>query len=161
MGKYITVKVKSLKVPKNSYADLDGLASYVKKRKQNLLKAIGVTGEKLLKDEADRISTFVTLSRSIQHTVLADLVIIYSDLGYSNIALETGRKGGKMPPVEALKLWSIKKGLGENAAYAIAKKIAREGTDLYKHQAPKRVTRTKAVLDKKMDKLIKKHLFDE
>lgn len=157
----IEVKVRSLRVPKNTYADLDGLPSYVKKRKRNLLEAIGVTGENLLKDEARRISTFGTLERSIQHTVLGDLVIIYSDLEYSNVALETGRKGGKMPPVQAIETWAVKKGLGTGVAWAIAKKIEKEGTRLYTDQAPKRVTRTVNVMERKLDKLIKKHLFDD
>lgn len=156
----IDIKVRSLRVKKESYADLDGLPSYVKKRKKNLLEAIGVTTENLLKDEARRIGTFGTLERSIQHTVLHDLVIIFSDLEYSNIALETGRKDGKIPPVKAIEMWAVKKGLGAGAAWPIAKKIQKEGTNVYKNQAPKRVTRTVKVMDKKLSKLIKKHLFD-
>lgn len=157
----IEVKIRSLKIPKNSYADLDGLPSYVKKRKKNLLKAIGVEGENILKNKAREISKYGTLERSIQHTVLEDLAIIYSDLEYSNIALETGRKQGKMPPVQAIEAWTLKAGLGKEAAWAIAKKIAKEGTDLYIKGEPKRVSATIAEMDKKLPSLIKHHLFDD
>lgn len=52
-----------------------------------------------------------------------------------------GRKAGKMPPVQAIKEWIEKKGItpiGKNAtstglAWAIAKSIAKKGTDESKH----------------------------
>lgn len=158
----IKVKIKSLKVPKSSYANLEELPAYVRRRKKNLLKAIGVEGENLLKAEARRVSTFGTLERSIQHRIVfGDSVVIYSDLEYSNIALETGRKPGKMPPYKAIEMWAVKKGLGKNVGYAVAKKIAKSGTNLHIHQAPKRVTRTVKVMDRKLPRLIKQHLFDD
>lgn len=55
-------------------------------------------------------------------------------MGYPYLA---GRVAGKMPPIEGIKQWVIKKGLtpiGDNLsitglAWAIAKKIAKEGTN--------------------------------
>lgn len=41
---------------------------------------------------------------------------------------EFGRRPGAMPPVEPIRRWAKRKGIDEDAAFAIAKKIAREGT---------------------------------
>lgn len=41
---------------------------------------------------------------------------------------EFGRRPGSMPPVEAIRRWAKRKGIPEDAAYAIALKIARQGT---------------------------------
>ena len=51
--------------------------------------------------------------------------------------LKNGRKPGKMPPIAAIEKWvQVKLGLrgkqALSAAFAIAKKIAKEGTDYYK-----------------------------
>jgi len=51
--------------------------------------------------------------------------------------LKNGRKPGKMPPIAAIEKWvQVKLGLrgkqAISAAFAIAKKIAKEGTDYYK-----------------------------
>ena len=55
--------------------------------------------------------------------------------GYGYLA---GRKAGKMPPVKAIETWVINKGLAASAnasglAWAIAKKIAKEGTNKENH----------------------------
>jgi len=42
--------------------------------------------------------------------------------------LEYGRKPGKMPPIDDLKLWARRKGIPSSAVYAIALKIKRKGT---------------------------------
>lgn len=44
----------------------------------------------------------------------------------------TGRAPGRIPPVDALKRWALLKLGDENLAWAIAKKIEREGTERYK-----------------------------
>jgi len=158
----IEVKYRSLKVPKNSYADImgDGLPSYIKRRQKNYLKALGVIAEDKLRMEAKDLSTTGTLERSFKHQVFTNLVRIYSDLNYSNIAMETGRAGGKMPPVQAIRIWAKKRGLGEQAGWAIAKKIAKEGTNLYMKKSPKKVTITVDYMDKQLLKLAKKYLLD-
>ena len=70
------------------------------------------------------------------------LEAVYSNNGY-NVALFgygylMGRKAGKMPPVQAIKEWVINKGISDSVnasglAWAIAKKIAKEGTNKENH----------------------------
>lgn len=43
-----------------------------------------------------------------------------------------GRAAGKMPPVRKLKAWAKSRGLPEAVGYAIAKKIAAQGTERYR-----------------------------
>lgn len=54
---------------------------------------------------------------------------------------EHGRKPGQMPPVEAIIEWIRAKHIqadisDESLAWAIAKKIAKSGTDIYQHKRP-------------------------
>lgn len=49
------------------------------------------------------------------------------------LPVEDGRKPGKMPPVEAIQLWVIRKGIGprgdsRSTAFVIARSIGRRGT---------------------------------
>lgn len=46
-----------------------------------------------------------------------------------------GREPGKMPPPDSLKAWALAVLGDANAAYPVAKKIAREGTERYKQGA--------------------------
>lgn len=43
-----------------------------------------------------------------------------------------GRKPGQPPPVDPLKQWAASKGLNTGIAYAIANKISKEGTTIWK-----------------------------
>ena len=43
-----------------------------------------------------------------------------------------GRKGGTMPPLRAIRSWCKRKGISDKAAYAIARKIAKQGTKRYR-----------------------------
>lgn len=43
-----------------------------------------------------------------------------------------GRKGGTMPPIRAIRSWCKRKGISDKAAYAIAKRIAKQGTKRYR-----------------------------
>jgi hypothetical protein len=54
--------------------------------------------------------------------------------------LDKGRKPGKFPPIAGIRQWVIMRGIDKawqmsshSAAYLIARKISREGTNLYKH----------------------------
>lgn len=70
-------------------------------------------------------------------------------------AVEFGRRAGKkMPPVEEIRAWARRKGIPEDAAFAIARKIAREGTPAapflfpaFEEERPKFVRRLAASLD--------------
>lgn len=46
-----------------------------------------------------------------------------------------GRGPGNMPPVEAIKEWAVSKGIQQKFAWPIAKKIAQEGTRIFKGEA--------------------------
>lgn len=48
----------------------------------------------------------------------------------------SGRGPGKPPPVDKLKAWVAAQGMPEGAAYAIAKKIGREGSKDYREGNP-------------------------
>lgn len=52
---------------------------------------------------------------------------VVADVPYS-LFVERGRGPGGMPPVSAIRRWTILKGIDPGAAYPIARKIGREGT---------------------------------
>ena len=57
---------------------------------------------------------------------------VINPLNYA-LPVETGRKAGKMPPVDAIKQWVIRKGIAsgadaDGAAFLIARAIGRRGT---------------------------------
>ena len=67
-------------------------------------------------------------------------LVIYSTMAKSFnhiMTLETGRKPGKMPPTEPIFQWVQQRGINpsdisqESLAYLIARKIGREGTQVY------------------------------
>lgn len=45
------------------------------------------------------------------------------------IYVHSGRKPGKMPPIDALRGWASSRNIPEEALYPIAKKIGEEGTE--------------------------------
>jgi len=76
------------------------------------------------------------LIRSLQFKTYKDdngntviqLISAKSDNGFEYLkVVDAGRKPGKYAPISALKKWAKVKGIPENAAYAINKKIFREG----------------------------------
>lgn len=153
---------------RTSYADIvlsgEDYKKVIDLRKRRFLKAVGIEGETALKNEAQSISKTGTVARNMQHQVAGDLsgVKIFNPLDYALIPMETGRKGGKMPPVQAIMLWTKKIGMPAGAAFAIAKSIAKKGTLLYQNGAPKRVTRTKKLLAQyKIPRLIKTYLLND
>jgi len=74
--------------------------------------------------------------------------------GYGYLA---GRKAGKMPPVKAIETWVINKGLAASAnasglAWAIAKKISKEGTKKENHLP----IYDRVITPQRIDEIIKK-----
>lgn len=61
------------------------------------------------------------------------LIITAAD--YAGV-LEQGRANGKMPPIEPIQQWVEKKGL-DISPWAIAKKIQKEGTQLFRGSDPR------------------------
>lgn len=149
-----------IRFKKGTFADLGGVD--IERRKRNFLKAVGIEGENALKAEANHIQAYGTAERSIYHKVGKDRVTIGSDLYYFEIAMEYGRKPGKTPPIEAIKLWARKRGIPEYAAYMIARKIAKYGTRLNQMGAPKRITRARKLIDTyKIPRLSKLYLTND
>jgi hypothetical protein len=76
------------------------------------------------------------LAKSIRYELAEDVGTIYA-AGYA-FAVEFGRGPGKMPPVKSIRAWIDAKGIEptgiskDSLAFLIARKIAREGTDIYK-----------------------------
>lgn len=113
------------------------------------LFAIGDELKSEVKKETRKISVTNQLFNSIISAVLRNEVTIYS-AKYGEIALETGRKPGKMPPVDALKRWARFRLGNEDLAFPVAKKIASRGTQKYINNGPKQLSE----IEKKIDKII-------
>ena len=119
------------------------------------LFAIGDELKSEVKKETRKISVTNQLFNSIISAVLRNEMTIYS-AKYGEIALETGRKPGKMPPVDALKRWARFRFGNEDLAFPIAKKIAGRrkkkggGTQKYINKGPKQLSE----VEKKIDKII-------
>lgn len=66
----------------------------------------------------------------------------------SFLFVETGRRGGKRPPIAPIKEWAIAKGLvtdnrqARSLAFAIATKIGREGTTTVSENKPRDIYQT-------------------
>lgn len=52
---------------------------------------------------------------------------VVADVPYS-LWVERGRGPGRMPPVDAIRRWTVHKGIDPSAAFPIARKIGRVGT---------------------------------
>jgi hypothetical protein len=111
-------------------------------RNRAIRKFLEITGDKLkseVQTEAKKISATNQLTNSISYNVTENRVDLYS-AEYGGIALESGRKAGKMPPTQALERWAELK-LGNSAlAFPIAQQIARAGTKKYRSGGPKQLT---------------------
>jgi hypothetical protein len=105
-----------------------------------LLMEFGLVGQNILIDKAVTISAQGELARSIQFEIGDDYVSIFSKLLYGLIALETGRASGKMPPIQAIERWAIRRGMKKNVAFLIARKIAKQGTEKFIKGGPKLLT---------------------
>lgn len=127
--------------------------------KRNFLKEIGVTGENYLQDEAEKIAASSALANSMRHDVFLDRVDIGSRLKYAPIALETGRAPGRFPPIDAMEVWAMKRGMGREAGYLVARSVAMRGTQKYRRRGPKQFTKAAERLEKEIDfTLIPKYL---
>jgi len=126
----------------------------------NFLKRAGIEGENQLQAAAYPITVSGELGRSIGHDVISKTAVrIFADSNYAQEAMETGRKPGKMPSINALSIWAAKRGIPKGAVFPIAKKIAKSGTIRYRKSGPKLVTLAiQRIQDKIMRKLIPSYL---
>lgn len=95
-------------------------------------------------------------SQSLQWQTPTDTRLIVDGARYIYV-LETGRRPGKMPPVSKILSWIESKGISfegkaESLAWAISKKIAQQGTTLFKEGGRKDII-TPALADSRFDKL--------
>lgn len=66
--------------------------------------------------------------RNEEGDIVLELISAKSDNGFEYLkVVDAGRKPGKYVPIKALKKWARIKGMDEGAAYAINKKIFKEG----------------------------------
>jgi hypothetical protein len=66
--------------------------------------------------------------RNDEGDLVIELISAKSDNGFEYLkVVDQGRKPGKYAPIDALKRWTKVKGIPENAAYAINKKIFKNG----------------------------------
>jgi len=150
----ISVNIKSKEV-------MDWLkeAKDLKKSKGLFLTVAGEKAKEFLQQEAKEISTTGELHASITAKTIGDKTEIWGS-NYATAALETGRAKGKMPPIGALKRWARLKLGDENLAFAVAKKIAKEGTKKHQTGRPRQLTRAVQNIEKWIDKEAVKFLKD-
>ena len=117
----------------------------LKKSKGAVMK-YSVDGENFLKKRVKKYSHSSKLHNSIlskDRSTLRSIVInLTSKAEYAWQAMEYGRKPGRMPPPRALERWAASKLGSKGAAIAVARKIAREGTEKYKKGGPKDISKT-------------------
>lgn len=122
------------------------------------LNAVGNKIQREVQTEAGKISVTNTLKNSTSYKVIGDERVDIYSAGYGGIALETGRRPGSQPPTEALRRWARLKLGDENAAYAVARKIAAQGTRKHQTKGPKQLTeienRLMRVLSTDFDKFL-------
>jgi len=115
------------------------------------MTVIAEQGRKVLQDQAEKISTTGQLHASITSRVRESEIELWA-LGYAEIALEEGRKPGKMPPPQALKRWARLKLGDERLAFAVARAIEKKGTRKHRTGRPKQLTMAIKELAKFVDK---------
>jgi hypothetical protein len=84
-------------------------------------------------------------ANSLRWKIEGESLVIYSTMSGFNyiMTLETGRKPGKMPPVEPIQMWMQQRGINppdisqESLAFLIARRIGREGTKVYQEYTAK------------------------
>ena len=97
---------------------------------QNNIRTKNVTGEGAMNASG-------SMAESLRYSWDGKKLVIYSTQKYFTV-LETGRKHGKFPPLEAIEKWIENKPVAlvditkRSLAYLIARKIAKEGSLLYR-----------------------------
>ena len=128
----------------------DGISLFGDKEARRILKALGPKWREIVRDEtaatsldiegkakADVAKNFNRLGTAIRVRTARDG--LEADIGVfepppgaggENYApfVEKGRKPGRMPPIEPLRLWSARKLGDPDAAFLVARKIAAKGT---------------------------------
>lgn len=87
--------------------------------------------------------------------------IVGTPLLYGEV-VERGRRPGKMPPVGAIKLWIVRKGIAtgseaDSVAYLIARKIARVGTKgawMFRNGLRRSLPRVRQIWDNRMKAIV-------
>lgn len=108
--------------------------------KKNYLKYVSIEMENELIKQSDKESATGTRSRSIESRISENKVETGSKLPYFRISMEDGRKPGKVPPIRAIELWALKRGMPKKAALPIARKIAKFGTEKYIKGQPRLIS---------------------
>lgn len=111
----------------------------MKVAQRDLLSGMGRDFEHRLQDEATPITVTSGLHNSILSRMVGADKVAVTGINYAEIAMETGRRPGRVPPYDELKRWARLKLGNEQLGYAVAQKIAKEGTRLYRKKSPKRI----------------------
>lgn len=111
------------------------------KKLLNMFKKVGIEGTGLLMSEAKDVWYTGNTARSISNFPTSTEVRIKATTEYATQALETGTPPGKMPNVNAMKMWAQKKLGNAGLGYAIAKKIKNQGSYWYRKGGRKGVTK--------------------
>jgi hypothetical protein len=107
----------------------------------NMFKKIGVEGEGLLYKEAKDVYYTGQTAKSIRNIATSSEVKIQATAEYATQALETGTPPGRMPNVNAMKMWAQKKLGNAGLGFAVAKKIKEKGSYQYRKGGRKGVTK--------------------
>ena len=119
--------------------------------KKQVLTNLGIYGRRILEDEAQEITATSKLVNSMGYVVRGDRAEIGSRVDYAVQALETGTPAGTRVNVRELERWAQLKLGKKGLAYAVAKKIQREGSKKYREGGPKQLTKATEKINKGID----------
>ena len=126
---------------------------------QDILNAWGNQTVQIIRDNLSTTGTNASgeTSRSLKSELVTDKRLQVSGKEFIYV-VETGRKAGKMPPVSKIKAWLETgkiniQGSIDGAAWAISKKIANEGSSLFRKGGREDII-TPAISDQRVDDLI-------
>lgn len=108
--------------------------------KKNYLKYVSIEMENELIRQSDKESASGTRSRSIESKISENKAETGSKMPYFRISMEDGRRPGRVPPIRAIQIWALKRGMPKKAAFAIAKKIGSVGTNKYIKGQPRLIS---------------------
>lgn len=151
LRKYVTVEDKELreyliKIRNNKIT------------RKNFLREVGIEGAKKYKENVNPIQAFGNLERLITYETEDYGVGLIGGADYTEEAAETGTPKGRKVSVSAIAAWQKKKGI-PGSAFAIAKKIEKEGSKKFREKGPRLITKTKNdVSDRILPPLINKYV---
>lgn len=128
---------------------------------QDILNAWGDQTVQIIRGNLQSTGTNASgeTSQSLKSELVTDTRLQVSGKQYIYV-VETGRKAGKMPPVSSIKAWLETgkiniQGSIDSAAWAISRKIAKEGSSLFRKGGREDII-TPAISDQRVDELINK-----